>query len=257
MTYPRRPIKAFNPWLKGYDATRGANIVGIQIHSTRSGKSDGDDGPRTEGWWANPQNNQGGWGSYADFLIFEDGTQVQCTNLDSEYPKYTAGFGYAGSWNASFHYIQVEVAQGNPDDPFTDAEIESLGDLTIEMSGRYNFPLVRIPYLYQSQPPQAGIATHEDSDNGKIYGKSDPGPMFPWEKFMALATGKGGDDMTPEEHERLVNIEAAVTRLERAMYGDLDPSTGQWENVFEEIRALSAKIDRLSQGASGAHIHGE
>ena len=230
MQYPERPIAAFNPCLKGYDSSRGQKIYGVQLHATRSGKSDGDDGPRTEGWWANPSNDQGGWGSYADYLIYEDGTRIKCTDINNEFPKYTAGFGYAGSWNASLHYIQIEIAQGNTSDAFTDVQIASLAELIREdLVPRYGFPLVRIPHLNQSIPPEPGICTHEDSDNGRIYGKSDPGPMFPWDRFMALLGQEDDMALDPETQryfderwtgvfETLGRLEKASGRLEKAVY---------------------------------------
>lgn len=245
MRYPERPIAAFQPWLKGFDDTRVSKIVGVQLHSTRSGKSDGDDGPRTEGWWNNPQNNQGGWGSYADCLIFEDGTRVICTDPDREYPRYTAGFGYAGSFNASLLYYQIEIAQGNTADPFTDASIESTAEKCRELSLRYGFPLVRIPHLYQSRAPEPGVADHENSDNGEIYGKSDVGPMFPWERFFALATQEDWMASSDEILAEIKEIKNGVHWLTQAAVGDLDPSTGKYDNAHEQRKRLIELLEAL------------
>ena len=213
MKYTERPIKAHNPWLIQPQANRGQIIAGVMLHSTRSGVSDGDDGPRTEAWWSNPQNNQGGWGSYADVLIYEDGTRVICTDFDREYATWTAGYGGSGTWAAGIYYIQIELAQGNTNNPFTDAQIESLVELVHSLSVRYDFPIERIPFLNQIGTPPRGICTHENSANGLVTFKSDPGYMFPWERFLALA--KGEDEMTDEERALLDDAVSRLARLER------------------------------------------
>ena len=218
--YLERPIKAFNPWLrKGYSG-RGSLIAGVMIHATRGGTSDGDDGPGTENWWSNPSNVQyedgvASWGSYADLLIWESGVRIVCTDINSQYATWTAGYGAgAGTWAAGIYYIQIETAQGRTEDPYTYEEIDSLAQKVAEYSNRYNFPITRIPYLEQVGEPPRGICTHEDSANGRASGKTDPGYMFPWPTFLSLAQGyKDGNQPAEElsvEDKLMLNILANI-----------------------------------------------
>lgn len=55
-SFPRRPIRARNPWLARPLPGRGERIAGIMLHATRSGRVLPDEGERTEGWFANPAN---------------------------------------------------------------------------------------------------------------------------------------------------------------------------------------------------------
>ena len=247
MPYLERPITAHNTWLTQPLVGRGGLIAGVMLHSTRSGVSDGDDGPRTERWWSNPQNNQGGWGSYADVLIYEDGTRVICTDFDNEYATWAAGRGSLGTWAAGVYYIQIEIAQGNAGDPFTDAQIESLAELTARLAARYSFPIERIPFLDQTGVPPRGICTHEDSATGRIYGKTDPGPMFPWERFLSMAI-IGGAAMTDDERTLLNALAASVARLERLVTANGYESSGTLLTGEDALAAADADGISLREG---------
>lgn len=187
-TYERRPIKAHNPWLKRSYQSRGQVIAGVTIHITASGEPDGDDGPRTEGWWNNPQNDKGGWGSFADALIYEDGTQVECTDIDHEFAAWTAGYGTdQRTWALGILFIQLELAKGTIAEPWRPEQIDSAAQWVAEWSRKYDFPLERVEYEDQLGPPIRGINTHAGSANGRAYGKADPGENFPWDEFLAKA----------------------------------------------------------------------
>lgn len=175
------------PWLKTPLANRGRLIAGVMLHSTRSGKSDGDDGPRTVGWMVNPQNKTHGenWGASMDVVIYEDGSRVWFTDVDTESPTYGAGYGGSiGTWNASLYYIQVELAQGLATDPFTDDQYASLAEMLKELAVKYSFPIEYIGFLDQAGEPPRGIAYHQESANGRYYGKTDPGPMFDFGRLL-------------------------------------------------------------------------
>ena len=257
--YVRRPIRARNSWLVRPYPHRNEIIAGLMLHSTRSGQTSGDDGPRTEGWWNNPNNiarDQNGvpfdppWGSYADILLFEDGTQVICTDWDREHAAWTAGYGNAGTWAAGHYYIQIEIAQGNTLDSFSPEQIDSLAQLTAELAERYQFPVERIPFLAQTGVPPRGICTHEDSANGRKTGKTDVGPMFPWAQFLAAAAAYMEEDaVTREEYDALM---ARVKRIEDDLYygvmGYALPVINQKQSV------IAARLaDHMAASAGLAH----
>ena len=251
--YVRRPIRARNSWLVRPYPHRNEIIAGLMLHSTRSGQTSGDDGPRTEGWWNNPNNivsDQPPWGSYADILLFEDGTQVICTDWDREHAAWTAGYGNAGTWPAGHHYIQIEIAQGNTLDPFTPEQIDSLAQLTAELAERYQFPIERIPFLSQTGTPPRGICTHEASANGRKSGKTDVGPMFPWVQFLAAAAAYMEEDaVTREEYDALM---ARVKRIEDDLYYGV---MGYALPVINQKQAVIAArlADHMAASAGLAH----
>jgi len=162
----------------------------IVIHATRGGSGsyrleyDG-----TIVWSRSPNNNQGGWGSSEqrvlqgrDVAIIVD-TQRQCT--------YGAGYAGPGSLYAVDSYgLDLEIAQMRIDTPFEETTLDTAARQCAAWCILYHIPVVRIPYLDQSKPLQvAGFVGHEDTGNGRILGKSDPGPAFPWPSFLNKVSG--------------------------------------------------------------------
>jgi N-acetyl-anhydromuramyl-L-alanine amidase AmpD len=259
-TYTRRTLNVVaHRWLKKPLLNRGRQIVGVTLHSTRSGVRDGDDGPRTERWAANPQNrakdvngNPLDWGSFQDVIIFEDGTQVICTNWEREFPSWCAGKGSdPNTWAMSDNYVQIEIGQGQLDEPFTAAAIDSTAQLVAAWAHQYGFPIQRIPFVTQVGAAPKGITTHEDCANGRYYGKSDPGPMFPWPEFLAKAQAyyDGETDMVSREefeqfkaetiqryiddHDWLAKLDARMNAIERRIE-TMDMIDAHWRQQHEE-----------------------
>ena len=204
-----RAALGHNPWLVRPLPGRGELIAGITLHSTRSGASDDeyDDGPGTERWGMHPDNGSAaqGWGTFWDRLIWRDGTRLICTDVDREFASWTAGFGNVGApteWALGHYYIQYEVSQSRPDQPFSLASIDSLAQGVAEDAQTYNFPIERIHFVTQQEiPPPRGITTHEGSANGIKLGKTDPGELFPWGTFLELAQAykSEGDPMSEDK----------------------------------------------------------
>lgn len=212
--YPVRHIqKPPNAWLFAYRPMRGDQLVGAQIHASRSGISDGDDGPRTERWMFNTNNGSAaqGWGGSCDLIIFETGERV-IVNPDYRHydSTFSAGFGLTSfTWSCGWYYRQIEMAQGQTADAYTFAQIDSLAEYLVAEG----VAPVRIPWLSQTlgTTPPPGICTHEDSENGRKLGKSDPGPMFPWAQLferMAARSNTEEDDfmaaLTDDEQREIL-----------------------------------------------------
>lgn len=234
--YERRPIKAHSPWLVREMPNRGKEIAGLMVHITASGKKGNPtECSGTENWWNNPTNKHNDtpdWGSYADMLFCASGTQIVCTDTDTEYAAWTAGYGAAGTgtWPAGMHYIQCELAIGTIHEEFPDAMIDSFAQYAAEQSLKYDFPLTRIAFLKQVGEKPRGICTHEDSANGKVYGKQDPGPMFPWDTFLAKAKGY-------RQAEAPVDMRDVATRLTTLE----DTSEAQWRgyHIRQDLQHLA------------------
>lgn len=201
MKYPSRTIR--QPALAHLFENRpGRKLYGVILHSSRSGIEDGDDGPRTENWSLNPSNNQGGWGSSEDEIIFENGQRV-IVNPDpkNKAPTYGAGFSIGPSYQTGWWYWNIEIGQGTLHERFTDAAIESAAERCAQLAEEegWPYPTERIVYLDQSKPPVYGIGDHQNTGNGRAYGKTDVGPEFPWQRFIDLTNAfrrpVGGDDL--------------------------------------------------------------
>jgi hypothetical protein len=196
------------------------------------------------------------YGSYADYLIFEEGTIVECTDLDTEIATWTAGYGGAGTWAAGYYYVQVEVAQGRIEDEYTFAQIDALAWLYVKLSRGFSWPVVRIPFLHQTGTPPKGITTHDTSANGAKLGKSDPGPKFPWglffERIHLHIAGVLEDDLMSKEYDEL---KAEIARLKEyvARNKDYIRAEGRPE-VYEVVGTTLVSVgDHESFEAQGSY----
>lgn len=212
----RRFIAVRNESLVGINRGRNSRIIGITVHSTRSGAqgAEYDDGPGTERYFGSMSNR----GGFADMLIHRTGQQVQCTRWEvDEEPYWAAGWGDSGrpfGYSMQDYYLQAEVSQARIDQPYSAESIDSLAQWVAEMAQRYAFPIVRTGYVDQLtvHPAPPGISAHDDCANGDKLGKSDPGPLFPWDEFIAKARAYAGEGvpMTPDELKRLERLERIV-----------------------------------------------
>jgi N-acetylmuramoyl-L-alanine amidase len=207
----RRFARARLPRLFGTLPGRSTQIRGVFLHSTRSGRCGNPaEAEGTENWLNNPNNPGGAW----DGLIGYDGEQVKCSHWErDEQPLWAGGFGGPGTWSAQANYLHIEICQPCITDPYTDAQVESVAQWTAELARVHGFDIVRIPYLEQVGEPPQGVTSHDSSANGRRLGKSDPGPLWPWDRFIARArqlAGHAEEDtmgMTPAELERLERLE--------------------------------------------------
>lgn len=229
MIYPALPTIGHNPWLTKAMPTRNSLIAGVTIHATRSGSpgAEYDDGPGTDAWGRHPANKHpsGNWGTYWDRLVYRSGIRRLSTRVDREYATWTAGYGAYGppvEWPLGLYYVQMEISQARPDQPYSWVSIDSAAEETAILAHNYDFPLVRISYVDQIQwPPPRGITTHEGSANGRKLGKTDPGPLFPWDLYLNRARyhlTQLEADMTPSEVRAIV---LEVLREQQLVAADL------------------------------------
>jgi len=99
------------------------------------------------------------------------------------------------AWHAGVlnpYAIGIEVAQAVPTAPYHPRQIEFTARATARYCAKYKIPIRRV--MDESEP---GIIGHEDSRQGKGYGKSDPGPMWDWPAFIALVQQYTGGAAVP------------------------------------------------------------
>ena len=102
------------------------------------------------------------------------------------------------AWHAKEHSdwaYSIEMTQSLPTDPFLDGHYELLA----RASRHYVSLGVPPVYLPHYSNGMEGFTGHEDSEQGVRDGKSDPGSMFDWDRFIAMIQEPvEEDDMKPQ-----------------------------------------------------------
>lgn len=159
-----------------------APIVGrtVIIHGTRSGKS------------MNPSEFIGTlnymeqkYTTSSQWVISRKGEKARVVPNNKQ--AHHAGVDNDNTWG-------VELEQGAEQDGFTQLELNALVEVCRdEYMADYDVPPVRV--LSSSAP---GFVGHQDTQQGRASGKSDPGVLFPWEWFineLKKQPDQGGSDM--------------------------------------------------------------
>ncbi|MEY4762769.1 MAG: hypothetical protein RLZZ200_2625 [Pseudomonadota bacterium] len=160
------------------------DVVGIIWHATRSGQpyDAAMEYISTLNWFRSPNNmvrddaGRPWYGGMANYVI---GGGKVCLAVPEEYaPRYSAGV-------HDFRAISVEVGQASYSVPYEPRDIELCHELAADLSARYGFKLGRIPFVSENNNEWPGEVGHEDTAQGKSYGKSDPGRLF-WEAYAEV-----------------------------------------------------------------------
>lgn len=153
--------------IPNYAEGRVDDIDLIIIHATRSGKVGNDDEPGTIGWFKNPRS------------------QASSHRLIGTYGVES---GFVADWDSAWHagYLNprslgIEVCQPTIDTPF---RLEQIAATAVTVR---TWCLVHgIPMVHVTDENQRGIIGHDETEQGKSYGKSDPGYGWPWVPFMEM-----------------------------------------------------------------------
>jgi hypothetical protein len=159
------------------------DVAGIIWHATRSGiagRTAAGEYQSTLNWFRSANNvvrdsaGNAWYGAMAHYVI---GGGRLCRALPEELvPRFSAGV-------HDFRAISIEVAQATREAPIEPRDIELCRTLARELSGRFGFPLGRIPLVDASNSGWPGEVGHEDTAQGRAAGKSDPGPLF-WAAYL-------------------------------------------------------------------------
>lgn len=140
--------------------------LGVVIHATRSGVSN------------NPNELQGtiNWflrrdvGLSAHWVVGRNGEKIRMV------PDNMQAI-HAGEHNLT--HWGIEVCQGIETDGFTEAQYEALNAICEGYVEDFGVPAVHVV-----NSGQKGFIGHEETAQGKRQGKSDPGRLFDWNKFI-------------------------------------------------------------------------
>lgn len=142
--------------------------TGVVIHATRSGKPGfAMELAATLNWFANPDSQVS-----SHWVIGRQGEKVRVI-------ADTAQAWHAGEHNAT--HFGIELEQGVESDGFTDAQIDALVEVCRGYVEDFGIAPVHSPSTLMS-----GFIGHQETVQGKRAGKTDPGKLFPWDRFIAL-----------------------------------------------------------------------
>ena len=181
-----------------------------QIHTTRGNVPENVQVHATENHFAH-QQDRGGWGSSADFVIGPDhriNNEIAIVSFGDwgrTFSSWSAGYGadWTTTYGAAEVGVAIEVAQRRATDVIDPRSIDALVWLCrhineyLEVRDLQPIPVRQLTSWDQSlrDPIAGGYIGHEDLANGKRLGKTDPGPMFPWDDFIRRM---GEPDVSPE-----------------------------------------------------------
>jgi hypothetical protein len=190
MTTPDRTILSANLY-PGWSDIVPKLVV---IHSTRSGRSDADwtddkEMAATLSWFLTSASN-----ASAHWVV--SATEKVRVVLDTD-----------RSWHAKeFSHVAygIELTQPLRSTPYTEGHYRNLVEVCRDYVAM-GVPVRHLPRI--SQQVGKGFTGHEETAQGVRDGKSDPGPVFDWDKFIAM--------LTPQEDEmRLIRTPGGYVHLE-------------------------------------------
>jgi len=202
----------------------------VVIHSTRSGRSeptwtDGREAQATINWFLSP-NSQ----ASAHWVI--SATEKIRMVKDSN-----------RSWHAKeFSHVAygIELTQPLPNTPYTEGHYRNL----VEVCRDYVATGVPIRHVGRiSQLAAEGFTGHEETAQGVQDGKSDPGPPFDWDKFMAM--------LTPEEEDDKM-LKLISTTHKGAYWAFITDGIGRW---WVPTPAIMTELQEKGLAPKGAPTH--
>ena len=193
----------------------------ILIHSTRGNNTMELQYQATKNWQMSPTNigerdMQGNplWGSMSSRIVSHEG-QHCVTVPDDYYPTYSAG-------HMDPIAISFELAQPNNQTPYTEACLERATIETAKLCLKHHIPPVVLPYVSGDNHEAPGIARHDQSANGRKWGKTDPGQLFDDRAFEERVKYHMAKLLTEAEalrfNKAIADVMAADRDLERVAF---------------------------------------
>jgi hypothetical protein len=195
MQFPPDESAPIRPWLVA-SRPPGASPRLIIVHATRGANTQAAQYSATRNWFnsdanrgRNPDGSPADWGGSAHLVIGHDGRLCRFID-DAHTAHYSAGFGSKPAplgWSADDWGLSMELAQSDKQEPFTHATLERAALQAAIWCQVFDIPAVHLGHIQQDAPgPGAfGIVGHDELENGRKLGKTDPGALFPWPQFIA------------------------------------------------------------------------
>jgi len=181
--------------------------VGVVIHSTRGGAAYGTEFRATLNWFANPASLVS-----AHAVVSRTGEVAYPVAADLI------------AWHAREHnqsWLGIEFEQPTLHDDFPVEQLLAGAAVVRDWCAQYGLPVDR-----------EHLRGHEEMPAGRADGKTDPGPEFPWDRFLALVQGEVAEE--PAGDPVLAYIDA--------VYGNLREANEQIEEARTELLRLKAVL---------------
>lgn len=241
MNFP--PDEAVNitvPWLKGPRPAGTAPRI-IIVHATRGASAQSAQYGATKGWFNSTGNGSAaqGWGGCATIVISHEGQLCRFMDELHEVPRFSAGYGSfsePNGWCADYWGLSMELAQSASQEDFDPRTIERAALQTATWCKAYGIDPVHRQYFDQrgAQPAFTGIVGHDELENGRKLGKTDPGPKFPWQQFMVRVNDfMGSSPAAIQEEEIMTRFNAVAPRLQKTQA----PQTVKLEDFDQQLPA--------------------
>jgi N-acetyl-anhydromuramyl-L-alanine amidase AmpD len=153
---------------------------GVVIHTTRGGAATlALEYAGTTAWFQNPA------AQVSAHLVVGPASVARCVH-DADLAWH------ARSANAT--HLGIEICQPTIATPITAFQYRAAAEACRKWAAAHGFPLERVMTI-----TRPGLVGHEDSEPGKLDGKTDPGPQFDWPRFLALCKEGGTVPDTPAQ----------------------------------------------------------
>lgn len=168
----------------------------IIIHATRGNARPEAQYQATINWvtMKSVKRRLAGWNSMTDFVVGAQGKIAAIGDWQTTRSNWSAGKGTLAWWRqygADEHGIAIELAQTDKLEPMTEECLDSAADLCFALCTEFSIPVVHLPFITQlkNQSIPGGLVGHDETANGRKWGKSDPGwSDAEWNSFLLRVT---------------------------------------------------------------------
>lgn len=147
------------------DAPMPGTTRTVLIHCTRSGTPmNPTEFIGTLNYMSRPGTTSSHW------VVSRDGEKARVVNDNKQ--AWHAGTDNDNAWG-------IEIEQAAEQDGFTDVQLAAVVDICKGYRDDFN-----VPPRHATNSTEGGFIGHQETAQGKSFGKSDPGRHFPWQWFI-------------------------------------------------------------------------
>ncbi len=198
-----------------------ASTKTVIIHGTRSGKS------MNPSEFIGTLNYMSRYGTTSSHLVIGREANQTARVVPDDLRAHHAAEDNDNAWG-------IEVCQGVESDGFTDAQYEQL-----RLAGLHYMKEFGVPARHARSSTEPGFIGHEETAQGKRDGKSDPGRLFDWDRFILSLREEPKQEEPPMmTWARLKDRPEGVMFRTYLLWADAGGLKSRFVPNFEEHQAL-------------------